>query len=232
MKIAYNLKGAERKNLVTAVSEIMGWEPVYKGAPTFAYAVNNIIIDKDSTVICESDEASSQLLQSLTERGFRAETAAESETEENIAPKENGNKTAIEMPGDGFSDTAMANLENLVTSKGSLIKKALGVDSLPIERTESIVAFPWFTADITPEETDTYIKFIALLHGMAKNQKRVNTKENSTENEKFSFRVFLIRLGMVGDEYKSARKILLSKLSGNSAFLRGNPNQNSKAANE
>jgi hypothetical protein len=35
--------------------------------------------------------------------------------------------------------------------------------------------------------------------------------------------VFLIRLGFVGDEYKAARKLLLSKLSGNSAFKNGRP---------
>jgi hypothetical protein len=35
--------------------------------------------------------------------------------------------------------------------------------------------------------------------------------------------VFLIRLGFVGDEYKTARKILLRNLSGNSAFKNGAP---------
>ncbi|MBZ4647626.1 MAG: hypothetical protein JG777_3115, partial [Clostridia bacterium] len=39
--------------------------------------------------------------------------------------------------------------------------------------------------------------------------------------DKFTFRVFLIRLGMVGDEYKDTRKILLENLEGNSAFRSG-----------
>lgn len=38
------------------------------------------------------------------------------------------------------------------------------------------------------------------------------------ENEKFAFRVFLVRLGFVGPESKSARRILLRNLEGNSAF--------------
>jgi hypothetical protein len=51
----------------------------------------------------------------------------------------------------------------------------------------------------------------------------VTAKDKPVENEKFAFRVFLIRLGFVGDEYKTARKILLRNLSGNSAFKNGAP---------
>jgi hypothetical protein len=53
---------------------------------------------------------------------------------------------------------------------------------------------------------------------MARSQKRVTAKEKETGNDKYAFRCFLLRLGFVGDEYKSARKILLKNLSGNSAF--------------
>jgi len=38
------------------------------------------------------------------------------------------------------------------------------------------------------------------------------------ENDKFAMRIFLVRLGFVGDEYKTARKILLRNLSGNSSW--------------
>ncbi len=48
-------------------------------------------------------------------------------------------------------------------------------------------------------------------------------REKRVDNEKFAFRVFLIRLGFIGDDYKAARKILLSNLSGNSAFKNGAP---------
>ena len=53
---------------------------------------------------------------------------------------------------------------------------------------------------------------------MARNQKRVNAKEKDTDNEKYAFRCFLLRLGFIGDEYKIARKILLRNFSGSSAF--------------
>ena len=37
-------------------------------------------------------------------------------------------------------------------------------------------------------------------------------------NEKYAFRCFLLRLNMNGKEYKKDRAILLSRLSGSSAF--------------
>ena len=38
------------------------------------------------------------------------------------------------------------------------------------------------------------------------------------ESEKYAFRCFLLRLGYIGEEHKAERKILLSRLSGHSAF--------------
>lgn len=56
---------------------------------------------------------------------------------------------------------------------------------------------------------------------MAKGQKRVVAKECAADNEKFAMRLFLIRLGFIGDEYKTARRILLRNLTGNSSWRSG-----------
>lgn len=68
-----------------------------------------------------------------------------------------------------------------------------------------------------------YTQFIELLNQSAKELKHASAKVSDTDNPKFTFRVFLIRLGMIGDEYKTARKILLQKLEGNAAFRYGKP---------
>lgn len=125
---------------------------------------------------------------------------------------------AIEMPLQGFTEENVANLEKLIASKASLIKKTLGVDALPIERTDTTLRFPWFAYGTPGEEAKAYAYFICALCTAAKKQQRVTAKEHPVDNEKFAFRVFLIRLGFVGDDYKAARKILLRNLSGNSAF--------------
>ena len=52
----------------------------------------------------------------------------------------------------------------------------------------------------------------------AKESRRVTAKEHAVENKKYYFRCFLFRLGLIGPEYKSARKILLKNLEGSSTF--------------
>ena len=45
-------------------------------------------------------------------------------------------------------------------------------------------------------------------------------------------RIFLIRLGFVGDDYKKARKILLRNLSGNSSWKSGHRPERTEATAE
>lgn len=128
---------------------------------------------------------------------------------------------AIDMPLDGFTTEKLDNLKKLVASKSALIKKALCVDELPIIVTVDEVSFPWFRFESDSTEVAAYTHFISALCTMAKTQKRVNGKETKTDNEKFAFRTFLLRLGFIGPEFKEHRKILLKNLSGSSAFRNG-----------
>ena len=53
-------------------------------------------------------------------------------------------------------------------------------------------------------------------------KKRVTAKEKDIEGSpKYAMRCFLLSLGFIGDEYKAARKILLSRLEGNSSWKNG-----------
>lgn len=127
----------------------------------------------------------------------------------------------IEMPRASFTDTALDNLKRLVESKGSLIQKALGAETLELEITDDKVGFPWFENGTDPDAVKAYTHFVAALCEMARVQKRVTAKEKETDNDKYAFRCFLLRLGFIGAEYKEERKILLKNLSGSSAFKTG-----------
>lgn len=220
MEIRYNLTGTERKKLVAAISEIVGEPLNYKGAPTFAYEVGIYRIDKEGTL---SGPDVMEVGEALTGYGFEGILEREYTDEEPILEHGHDGLT-IEMPIEGFSDAALDNLEKLVASKAALIMKAIGAAKLPIERTEEKLRFPWFRAGLTAEAINAYSRFVSALCAAAKEQKRVTAKEKPVENEKFAFRVFLIRLGFVGDEYKQARRILLMNLTGNSAFKSGKRN--------
>ena len=100
------------------------------------------------------------------------------------------------------------------------MKKAIGTDSLPIEVTEERVSFPWFT-EMDGDSARAYTHLVSALCEMARNAKRVTATEKEVDNEKYAFRCFLLRLGFIGAEYKTERKILLKNLTGSSAFKNG-----------
>jgi len=132
---------------------------------------------------------------------------------------------AIEMPLDGFTPEKLDNLAKLIDSKRELIKAAIGAGgTLPVIQTsDGNLRFEWFPYTENADEAEAYSIFISKLCAMAKTLQRVTSKEKTVYNQRFAFRVFLIRLGFVGDEYKAARKILLRNLSGNSSWKSGAP---------
>ena len=83
------------------------------------------------------------------------------------------------------------------------------------------VSFPWFSGETTADEVKAYTHLVTALCDMARKQKRVTAREKDTDNDKYAFRCFLLRLGFIGAEYKEERKILLRNLTGSSAFKSG-----------
>jgi hypothetical protein len=107
----------------------------------------------------------------------------------------------------------------MIIAKKPLIQKALGIDSVEIDYDETEIRFPWFSANATPDEVTAYSQFVTQLCKTALAKQRVTaTAPESFENEKFSMRVWLISLGMKGEEFAFLRKRLMRDLSGNSGF--------------
>ena len=223
MTIKYNRTGADRKSLVDAIASITGAEAKYLGAPSFAYQVDYFTIDRNGAITFD-DRADSEEVENLVERlasmGFEAEPVErEADTEAERPAAHDG--LTIQMPADGFTPEALNNLHSLIAAKGRLIRKALGVDLLPVQVEADTVSFPWFSGEATAEEVKAYTHLIAALCDMARNQKRITAREKDTDNDKYAFRCFLLRLGFIGTEYKEERKILLRNLTGNGAFKSG-----------
>ncbi len=217
MKINYNVQGPKRKELVKLIADFTGYEAKYCGAPTFAYKVGGYGVDKNGTVTLAPntpDEAVERMIQMLYDNGFSGEfeSAQEPEIEAGLT---------VTIPKETLSDGAIANLERLIESKGNLIRKALGVEQLPILITDEAVGFPWFPGEPTAVEVKAYTHLVTALCDMARNQKRITAKEKETDNEKYAFRCFLLRLGFIGAEFKTERKILLRNLTGSSAYKSG-----------
>lgn len=205
MKIKFEVTGAERKQLVNHIAEATGFTPKYKGMPTAAYEVGSITVTKDGTCIVDDNEAESiRILQDL----------AGATTEEPVSKA----AFTVSIPLDKVK---VRNLTNLLESKGYLIKHALHIDDLRFELNEDSLSFPWFSELPEPDEVHAYSALIAALCKMSKEQKRISATEKPVDNERYSFRCFLLRLGFIGDEYKTDRRILMRYLPGNNAFKGG-----------
>lgn len=220
MTIRFDQRGGARKEFVKAICVIVGVESKYLGAPTMAYRIGDITVTKNGDIETADGFDSSELVSTLKQRGFcpvtgENEGSGEVVEWEEQPPQNANNALVIEMPKQIANEQ---NLRNILTAKGELIKKALEVSGLPIETTEETIKFPWFERLLEPDEVKAYTKFIAALCKLSSELKRTSAEPKEIVNKKYAFRCFLLRLGFIGSEFKSERKILLRDLEGSSAF--------------
>lgn len=231
MEIRFNVTGSKRKELATIISEVIGQKLVYKGMPSAAYEVADITISKDGTVTYD-ERTENDIIKAIIEKagvaGFSAKAIAPTEfaspeastdaTEADIVASASSTGLVVSFPADKVN---LENLQKLLESKATLIKKALGVEAFPIEEHNDQVSFPWWPTMPDFDAITAYTSFLAALCKMSKEQKRITAKEKLVENEKYAFRCFLLRLGFIGDEYKQSRRILCRYLCGNSSYAGG-----------
>ena len=67
----------------------------------------------------------------------------------------------------------------------------------------------------------SYIQLCLALSQMAKTVKSASPKPQQNENPKYAMRTWLLRLGFIGEEFKTAREILTKRLAGDTAFRNG-----------
>ena len=152
------------------------------------------------------------LIRQLQERGFQDDM----EITEEVPVQQD--KLTIAIPKESLTDTALENLQKIIANKQMLFQRAFRTDSTEIEITDEKINFTWFPYTVDGDDIAAYTQFISRLCDTARNAKRVPSKPTETDNDKYAFRCFLLRLGFIGKEYKTARKILLRNLTGNSAF--------------
>lgn len=224
-----------RKELVKALEKLTLEKAKYLGVPSCAYQIGSLTLSKNSSLSWGeevNETAMERLLAALEEKGFVTKEGNLAEKMlKNMAAAEPANVETepemldvnISLPKDIFTPETWENLNNLLAAKGRLIQKALGLEELPeVIEEEDRITFPWFK--IKPSDNsllEAYSKFACALAKLAREQKRVNSKEKEVENEKYAFRCFLLRLGFIGKEYKEVRKTLLKNFTGSSAFKGG-----------
>lgn len=67
----------------------------------------------------------------------------------------------------------------------------------------------------------SYIQLCLALSQLAKDAKGASAKPQQHENPKYAMRTWLLRLGFIGEEFKTARELLTKRLSGDCSFRSG-----------
>lgn len=75
-----------------------------------------------------------------------------------------------------------------------------------------------FNSTLHAGEVKAYIQLCLAISHQALVQRGASRIKTQPENEKYTFRTWLLRLGLIGDEFKTARQHLLKNLEGNIAW--------------
>ena len=84
--------------------------------------------------------------------------------------------------------------------------------------TKGTVEFRLFNGTLHAGEIKAYIQFCLAVAHQALTQKKASARKTETDNEKYAFRCWMLRLGLIGDEFKTCRLHFLKHLTGNSAW--------------
>ena len=218
MIIKYNVTGKERKRLAETLGKITLWEPIYEKAPTFAYKVGNYTVDKTGAIICPTAATKpivDQIVKLLKEEGF---TPTDIE----------GDALTITVPKETIPPDALFRLRQIICSKAALFERAFKTEIISLEEEDDTISFPWFTVYGEDGEAKAYTDFTFALISFAIERKRITARPYGGDNDKFAMRLFLVQLGLKGEEHKQTRKILLRYLTGNSAWRDGAPTGGAK----
>ena len=236
MRIETN--AANRKDVVKAVSGILGQPSKYLGVPTCAYQIGNCTIDRSGAVETEDEKTAEMVRAGLLEQGVIG------------SPEPEADETTVSLPMEGMTAEGLKNLIFLIRSKQYLTGRAfaedvfrvptalvaeLGSTEIPDAETflqtfqnhaEGCKGISFQDGKITftlptagdPDMIKAFTHFAAAMVQQAKEQKRISPKETIEENEKYYMRIWLLRLGFGGKEGKEVRDLLMKKLKGHSAF--------------
>ena len=155
----------------------------------------------------------------------------------------------IHIGANGHTPQTLRNLANLMASHERLIADALKIDQGRMNRycrtvnpqfieqlnyhatfTKGTIEFRLFQFDKPADgrknglhagQLKSYIQLCLALSEMAKGLRTASPKPQQTENPKFAMRTWLIRLGLVGEEFATARNFLTKNLDGDAAFRFG-----------
>lgn len=193
------------------------------------------------------EETTEEAQEATTEAEDTTELAVTTELHETAteAQQDEPDRLTISLPLTGHTENSLRNLVTMVYTRGPLLSKATGgtfsctltqVDALKncitipdllncitpdligLDFSDGKVNFTGFPFTEDADRIKAFTQLAAQMNKLAKEQKRTMAKTVDATNERYIFRIWLLALGMGGDEFKTARRVLLKPLSGSAAF--------------
>lgn len=207
-RICFTPSTKARKHLAAIIAQTLDATVEYAGAPSFSYRIGEAVLDRDWCLHLPETTNPAAVVEAATAAGFHPEPTSE----------EVG-LTLVFRTTEWTRGTG-ARLRALLAAKGPLIAKALNIPALPMEVDEGqgVVRFAWFTQVPDPDTVEAVTRLLEAMIDYAKNATRINPTVRQVVNEKYAMRCFLLRLGMIGNETKHTRRLLMRNLDGNSAW--------------
>jgi len=143
-----------------------------------------------------------------------------------------------------FDGSTLGNLAKIIYKQEPLILHALGISRDRLNRQpqhydnsryhgvnlhnvwyRGTVEFRWFEATLHAGRIKAYLQFCLAVAAKALNGRAASSRKRDfdPQSAKYDFRVFLLHLGLIGDEFKTARKHLMANMPGDAAFKNGRP---------
>ena len=232
-----------RKELVDAITVLTGKKMLYQGTPTLNFSNGTFTVTKDGSLEVDGLTGNEDVLKQLAAMNLidnswdenrkilsidlpmRLHTATSLVHllqimwgKEKLINKAVGARLGFDISDDFIKriskepPTSVSEFLSLWEEcGGEEVTKGISFDTEKIYFT----AFP-YTED--SEWVQTYMQLASAIHDESLNARRIKMDQPEVDNEKYYFRVWLLRIGLGGEEYKTARKCLLSNLTGNVAF--------------
>ena len=229
-----------RKVLVKRLEQLTRTKAVYTRMPECAFVVGDFKVERYGTLVIGED---AEVIETLLSEGMIKEYAPEPAPEPEREPEPS--KVEVSFPMEGHTARSLRNLAAMLYSRGRLISKSTGgefscsadqmeklkeADTVPafleavredfkgIAFEGDALTFTGFPETRSASRIRTYTQLASMMNALAIHQGRVLAREVDGSNERYIFRIWLLHLGMEGESYKEARRILLAPLSGNKAF--------------
>ena len=228
----------DRREIIKKMEEYTGLKAKYMGVPSFSYQIGTLTIDRAGKITTSTgievdferllnghtEEEINEVFEHIKLEVILPMDGHTGVTLRNIFNMIYSKQTlimkAFEMDeaivgADFVEEINKSEIQTLDDFKKVSISICKGID---FNFHKSTITFKYLSSKSEPEKLEAFKQLVTLINKSAKSLKYASPKQTDTNNDKFTMRTWLTRLGMVGDEFKITRKVLIEGLQGSSAF--------------